>query len=131
MILAMPIEAFSEVDLDRLEQSKIPEKPKKLDHLVPGRWQTALDLRRRPQMSQEIRSSAGPFLGAGRGRRGFRSLRLTTRYTGEARTSSGWFSLAANQVPSLRGWSSDAKSSGGRPYGKLFGKNLPELWWCH
>ena len=63
MILAMPIEAFSEVDLDRLEQSKIPEKTKKLDHLVPGRWQTALDLRRRPQMSQEIRSSAGPFLG--------------------------------------------------------------------
>jgi hypothetical protein len=38
MILAMPIEAFSEVDLDRLEQSKIPEETKKLDHLVPGRW---------------------------------------------------------------------------------------------
>jgi hypothetical protein len=36
--VAMPIEALSEVDLDRLEQSKIPEETKKLDHLVPGKW---------------------------------------------------------------------------------------------
>ena len=61
--VAMPIEALSEADLDRLEQSKIPEKTKKLDHLVPGRWQTALDLRRRPQMSQEIHSWVGPYWG--------------------------------------------------------------------
>jgi hypothetical protein len=38
MILAMPIEAFSELDLHRLEQPKIPEETKKRDHLVPGRW---------------------------------------------------------------------------------------------
>jgi hypothetical protein len=31
----MPIEAVSEADLDRLEQSQIPEETKKLDHLVP------------------------------------------------------------------------------------------------
>jgi hypothetical protein len=41
--VAMPIEALSEADLDRLEQSKIPEETKKLDHLVPEKWQTALD----------------------------------------------------------------------------------------
>jgi len=34
----MPIEALSEVDLDRLEQSKIPEETEKLDHLVPEKW---------------------------------------------------------------------------------------------
>jgi hypothetical protein len=33
--VAMPIEALSEADLDRLEQSTIPEETKKLDHLVP------------------------------------------------------------------------------------------------
>jgi prevent-host-death family protein len=34
--VAMPVEALSEADLDRLEQSKIPEESKKLDHLAPG-----------------------------------------------------------------------------------------------
>jgi hypothetical protein len=34
----MPIAALSEVDLDRLEQSKIPDETKKLDHLVPEKW---------------------------------------------------------------------------------------------
>jgi hypothetical protein len=33
--VVMPIEALSEADLDRLEQSKIPDETKKLDHLVP------------------------------------------------------------------------------------------------
>ena len=32
--VAMPVEALSEADLDRLEQSKIPEGTKKLDHLT-------------------------------------------------------------------------------------------------
>jgi hypothetical protein len=36
--VAMPIEALSEADLDRLEQSKIPEETKKLDHLAPEKW---------------------------------------------------------------------------------------------
>jgi hypothetical protein len=36
--VAMPIAALSEVDLDRLEQSKIPDETKKLDHLVPEKW---------------------------------------------------------------------------------------------
>jgi hypothetical protein len=31
-------EALSEADLDRLEQSKIPDETKKLDHLVPEKW---------------------------------------------------------------------------------------------
>jgi hypothetical protein len=35
---AMPTEALSEADLDRLEQSKIPDETKKLDHLVPEKW---------------------------------------------------------------------------------------------
>jgi hypothetical protein len=33
-----PIEALSEVDLDRLEQSKIREETKKLEHLDPEKW---------------------------------------------------------------------------------------------
>jgi len=37
----MPIEALSETDLDRLEQSTIPGETKKLNHLVPEKWQTA------------------------------------------------------------------------------------------
>ena len=41
--VAMPIEVLSEADLDRLDQSTIPEETKKLDHLVPEKWQTALD----------------------------------------------------------------------------------------
>jgi prevent-host-death family protein len=36
--VAMPVEALSEADLDRLEQSKIPEETKKLDHLAPEKW---------------------------------------------------------------------------------------------
>jgi hypothetical protein len=36
--VAMPTEALSEADLDRLEQSKIPDETKKLDHLVPEKW---------------------------------------------------------------------------------------------
>jgi hypothetical protein len=36
--VAMPIEALSEADLDRLEQSKIPDETKKLDRLVPEKW---------------------------------------------------------------------------------------------
>jgi len=36
--VAMPIEALSEADLDRLEQSKIPDETKKLYHLVPEKW---------------------------------------------------------------------------------------------
>jgi hypothetical protein len=34
----MLIEALSEADLDRFEQSRIPEETKKLDHLVPKKW---------------------------------------------------------------------------------------------
>jgi hypothetical protein len=33
--VAIPVEALSEADLDRLDQSKIPEETKKLDDLVP------------------------------------------------------------------------------------------------
>jgi hypothetical protein len=36
--VAMPIEALSEADVDTLEQSKIPEETKKIDHLVPEKW---------------------------------------------------------------------------------------------
>lgn len=36
--VAMPIEALSEADLDRLEQSKISDETKKLDHPVPEKW---------------------------------------------------------------------------------------------
>jgi len=36
--VAMPVEALSEADLDRLEKSAIPVKTKKLDHLVPKKW---------------------------------------------------------------------------------------------
>jgi hypothetical protein len=36
--VAMPVEALSKADLDRLEQSKIPDETKKLDHLVPEKW---------------------------------------------------------------------------------------------
>ena len=38
----MPIAALSEVDLDRLEQSKIPDETKKLDHLVPENWRSVV-----------------------------------------------------------------------------------------
>jgi hypothetical protein len=31
-------QALSEADLDRLEQSRIPDETKKLDHLVPEKW---------------------------------------------------------------------------------------------
>lgn len=37
--VAMPVEALSEADLDRLEKgSPIPESTKQLDHLVPEKW---------------------------------------------------------------------------------------------
>jgi hypothetical protein len=36
--VAMPVEALSEADIDRLEQSEIPDETRKLDHLVPEKW---------------------------------------------------------------------------------------------
>lgn len=36
--VAMPVEALSEADLHRLEQSEIPDETRKLDHLVPENW---------------------------------------------------------------------------------------------
>ena len=36
--VAMPVEALSEADLDRLEKSEIPEHTKRLNHLVPEKW---------------------------------------------------------------------------------------------
>jgi prevent-host-death family protein len=36
--VAMPVEALSEADLDRLEQSKIPDETKELDRLGPEKW---------------------------------------------------------------------------------------------
>ncbi len=68
--VAMPVEALSEADLDRLEQSKIPEGTKKLDHLT--RESAADDVRYddpepstrgRRQMFGKIHTFAGPFLG--------------------------------------------------------------------
>ncbi len=36
--VAIPVEALSEADLDRLEKSKIPGHTKDLNHLVPEKW---------------------------------------------------------------------------------------------
>jgi prevent-host-death family protein len=36
--VAMPVEALSTTDLKQLEQSKIPDETKALDHLVPESW---------------------------------------------------------------------------------------------
>jgi hypothetical protein len=36
--MAMPVEALSDADLDRLEQSKILDETRKLDYLVPETW---------------------------------------------------------------------------------------------
>jgi PHD/YefM family antitoxin component YafN of YafNO toxin-antitoxin module len=68
--VAMPVEALSKADLDRLEQSKIPEGTKKLDHLT--RESAADDVRYDDPEPSITRSSAdvrknphfcGAFLG--------------------------------------------------------------------
>ena len=65
MILAMPIEALSEADLDRLEQSTIPEETQEAQlpsSLESGR-RRSVPRSRRPQMFEEIHLCAGPFVG--------------------------------------------------------------------
>jgi hypothetical protein len=65
MILAMPIEALSEADLDRLEQSTIPEETQEAQlpsSLESGR-RRSVPRSRRPQMFEEIHLCAGPFFG--------------------------------------------------------------------